>query len=71
MLRQNRWSIRISFILVIIAAAFGLWYAATFWQPEIQAVDTGGAAQQFDWVETVSAIGEQAIQVLLGATSGK
>jgi hypothetical protein len=71
MLRQNRWSIRISFILVIIAAAFGVWYASTFWQPEIEVVDTEAYTQQFDWVETVSAIGEQAIQVLLGATSGK
>jgi hypothetical protein len=70
MLRQNRWSIRISFILVIAAAAFGLWFASTLWQPELDAIDAQAYTEQFDWVEAISAVGEQAIQVLLGATSG-
>jgi hypothetical protein len=69
MLRQSRWSIRISFILVLLAAFFGLWYATNFWQPEID-IDVSAYSQEIDWVETVSAIGEQALQVLLGVTSG-
>ena len=69
MLRQNRWSIRISFLLVLVAAFFGLWYATTFWQPTLD-IDVTTYTQEVDWVEVVSAIGEQAIQVLLGVTSG-
>jgi len=69
MLRQNRWSIRISFLLVLCAAFFGMWYATTFWQPAID-IDVSAYTQEFDWVEAIAAIGEQAIQVLLGATSG-
>ena len=69
MLRQNRWSIRISFLLVLLSAFFGLWYATTFWQPAIN-IDVSAYTQKIDWIEAVSAIGDQAIQVLLGATSG-
>ena len=69
MLRQNRWSIRISFLLVILAAAFGIWYATTFWQPSLTLGDWSAYSEGVDWVETISGWGETAIQILLGATS--
>jgi membrane associated rhomboid family serine protease len=69
MLRQTRWSIRISFLLVIVFAAFGLWYATTFWQPAIDFGDWSAYSGGIDWVETISGWGETAIQLLLGATS--
>ena len=69
MLRQNRWSIRISFLLVIIFAMFGIWYATRFWQPALDVGDWSAYSAGIDWVETVSGWGETAIQILLGATS--
>jgi hypothetical protein len=69
MLRQNRWSIRISFLLVIIFAVFGIWYATKFWQPALDMGDWSAYSGGIDWVETVSGWGETAIQILLGATS--
>lgn len=69
--RQNRWTTRISFLLVLLMAAVGFWYAATFWRPAVSAVDLSNYSSGVDWVETTSAVGEQAIQLLLGATSGK
>jgi hypothetical protein len=71
MARQNRWSIRISFILVLVMALVGLWYALTFWTPSVTEIDVAGTTEQIDWVEAASAVGEQAVQLLLGATSGQ
>jgi len=68
MLRQNRWAIRVSFLLVIFFAAFGVWYAATFWAPAIDLGDWSAYTEGIDWVETISGWGESAIQLLLGAT---
>jgi hypothetical protein len=70
MLRQNRWSIRISFILVIIAATFGLWYANAAWESFLPDLDLTGLSENTDWVEVVAGMGEAAVQLLLGATSG-
>jgi hypothetical protein len=69
MLRQSRWSIRISFLLVLLFATLGLWYASTFWTPELDLGDWSAYSEGIDWVETVSGWGETAIQILLGATS--
>jgi hypothetical protein len=69
MLRQNRWSIRISFLLVIVFAFFGIWYATTFWQPELNLGDRSAYSDGIDWIETISGWGESAIQLLLGVTS--
>ena len=69
MLRQNRWAIRISFLLVIVFAALGVWYGSTFWLPELDLGDWSAYSEGIDWVETVSGWGEAAIQLLLSATS--
>jgi hypothetical protein len=71
MLRQNRWSIRISFLLVILAGIFGIWYASTFWAPSINLGDWSAYSSGIDWVETISGWGESAIQLLLGVTGAQ
>ena len=71
MLRQNRWAIRISFLLVIAFAAFGVWYGSTFGLPAVDLGDWSADSEGIDWVETVSGWGEGAIQLLLSATSQK
>lgn len=68
MLRQNRWSIRISFLLVFLFALFGIWYGVTFWRPVLDTGDWSQYSAGIDWVETISGWGEEAIQLLLGAT---
>ena len=70
MARQNRWTVRISFMLVIVMAAVGLWYATTVWLPALDTVDLSFLTNTADWVDIASAVGEQLIQLLLGATSG-
>ncbi len=70
MYRRNRWPTRISFILVIAMGMFGFLYAVATWLPALGAIDLAGYAEGIDWVEALAAIGEQALQLLLGATSG-
>lgn len=72
MLRQNnRWTIRISFIAVIFMGLLGFWYAVSVWIPMFDAVDLSVFTEDVDWVEIVASIGEQAVQLLLGVTSGQ
>ena len=70
MYRKNRWPTRISFMLVLAMGVLGTFYAIATWLPALQAIDVTGYAEGIDWVEVLAAIGEQAIQLLLGATSG-
>jgi hypothetical protein len=70
MVRQNnRWVIRASFIAVIVMGLFGFWYAVSVWMPMLDAIDLSAFAEDVDWVDMVAAIGEQAVQLLLGITS--
>ncbi len=71
MMRQNRWTIRISFLAVVGMGLFGLWYATAVWIPMFDTVDLSAFTDSADWVDTAAAIGEQAVQLLLGATSGQ
>ena len=50
---------------------FGLWYATAVWIPMFDTVDLSAFTDSADWVDTAAAIGEQAVQLLLGATSGQ
>ena len=70
MYRRNRWPTRISFILVLTMGMFGFFYATATWLPALESIDLAGFAEGVDWVEVLAAIGEQALQLLLGATSG-
>ena len=70
MYRRSRWPTRISFILVIAMGLAGFLYAVATWVPALDAIDFTTFAEGIDWVEAGAAIGEQALQLLLGATSG-
>ena len=70
MYRHSRWPTRISFILVLTMGMLGFVYAIATWLPTLEAIDFTGYAEGVDWVEVLAAIGEQALQLLLGATSG-
>ena len=69
MRRQNRWSVRISFLLVILMGFAGVWYVNTVWMPVFNTIDLYALSEGIDWVTVASDIGEQAVQLLLGATS--
>ncbi|HQY91192.1 hypothetical protein [Caldilinea sp.] len=72
MLRQNnRWTIRISFLAVIVMGIFGFWYAVSIWLPLFDAVDLSAFADNVDWVDAAATLGEQTVQLLLGVTSGQ
>ncbi|MFZ1769615.1 MAG: hypothetical protein WAU00_10480 [Caldilinea sp.] len=72
MLRQNnRWTIRISFLAVIVMGIFGFWYAISIWLPLFDAVDLSAFADNVDWVDAAATLGEQTVQLLLGVTSGQ
>ena len=70
MYRRSRWPTRISFILVLTMGMLGFFYAIATWLPALESIDFAGFAEGVDWVEALAAIGEQALQLLLGATSG-
>ena len=70
MYRHSRWPTRISFILVLTMGMLGFVYAIATWLPTLEAIDFTGYAEGVDWVAVLAAIGEQALQLLLGATSG-
>ncbi|MEZ4657117.1 MAG: hypothetical protein R2911_06065 [Caldilineaceae bacterium] len=65
--RNNRQVTRLFFILVIAAAIFGWWYASANWQvqPDAIVLPTG---QDFNWIDFVATLGEEAIQLFLGLT---
>ena len=72
MLRQNnRWTIRLSFALVLLMGLIGFWYAVAVWMPMLDAVDLSAFADNVDWVDTAATIREQVVQLLLGFTSGQ
>ncbi|MBE2236993.1 MAG: hypothetical protein IAE81_04340 [Caldilineaceae bacterium] len=72
MLKQNnRWTIRISFLAVILMGIFGFWYAVSSWLPLFDAVDLSAFADNVDWVDAAATLGEQTVQLLLGVTSGQ
>lgn len=50
---------------------FGLWYATAIWIPLFDSADLSALADNVDWVDTAATIGEQAVQLLLGAMSGQ
>ncbi len=56
---------------MLLMGLFGLWYATAIWIPMFDSVDLSAFADNVDWVDTAATIGEQAVQLLLGATSGQ
>ncbi len=67
--RNNRQLTRLFFILVLAMAFFGGWYADRNWQLDLSQMQQKPAVTSGDWIEFVSALGEQAIQIFLGLTT--
>ena len=71
MVRNNRQLTRIFFVLVIAMGLFGAEYARNNWQPNISEWNTSDPTQSADWVDFFASLGEEAIQLFLGLTSGR
>lgn len=69
MVRNNRHVIRLCFLLVLASAFFGWWFASRFWQIDPQAWLVTSASEGGDWIDVVSAIAEQVLQLFLGLAS--
>jgi len=67
--RYNRHLQRAFFILIILAGFYGWRYAATNWSFDISLFDLSALTKQTDWMETIAALLEQAIQLFLALTS--
>lgn len=70
MRRNNRLAIRISFLLVLAMGLFGAWYGATQWQIQPEDLQIAQFGQDIDWIDVVSSLGEEAIQLFLGLAGG-
>ena len=71
MVRNSRNTLRLFFLLVIVAALFGAWFANAYWQVDLTAVETPALDQSADWVDTAAIIGEEVIQFILGWTGSQ
>jgi hypothetical protein len=71
MVRNNRTLIRLSFLLVIGMGLFGGWYAGHAWQIEAGTLAQLGSSGSGDWVDFFATLGEAALQLFLGFTSGQ
>jgi hypothetical protein len=71
MIRNRRLFLRAYLILVLGMALFGGWYASENWRVDLSGLETAGFSQDSDWVDTLSNLGEGALQLFLGFTSGQ
>ncbi|MBX3053287.1 MAG: hypothetical protein KF753_17520 [Caldilineaceae bacterium] len=67
--RYNRYLQRVFFVLVILAGLYGWNYAVTHWSFDLSLFDLSALIDQTDWMETIAALLEQAIQIFLALTS--
>ena len=70
MVRNNRQLTRLFFVLVIAMGLFGARFAMNNWQPNLNELDSSTLAQDTNWVDFFAGLGEEAIQLFLGLTSG-
>jgi hypothetical protein len=67
--RQKRLMLRLYFILVIVLALVGGWYASSNWQVETEALSALNMTEETNWVDFFAALGEGVIQLFLGFTT--
>ena len=67
--RNNRQVTRLFFALVIAAAALGFIVGSSLWQPDLQSGEISALADNGDWIDFIASLGEQVLQLFLGATS--
>ena len=70
MVRNNRHLTRLFFVLVIAMGLFGAQFAMHNWQPNLAEFDTIRTDESTDWIDLFASLGEEAIQLFLGLTSG-
>jgi hypothetical protein len=68
MVRTNRRLTRYYLLVVLLAVLLGGWLAARSFQMDFGAVNAAGA-EELDWIDLVSSIGEEAIQLFIGLAS--
>jgi hypothetical protein len=69
MVQNNRQVIRLFFLLVIGVGLWGGWWTSQQFQP--QSITQASSTDTTNWVDLLSFIGEEAIQLFLGLTSGQ
>ncbi|MEZ4555998.1 MAG: hypothetical protein R2854_06025 [Caldilineaceae bacterium] len=57
-----------SFLLVLIMAFAGWWYATSAWQFSLDDVQALTPEQEGDWIDFVATLGEDAIQIFINLT---
>ena len=67
---NSRLVTRISLILVLLMGLFGGWYASQHWIPDSASYDVTSITEETDWIDVVAGLGEEAVQLVLGLTSG-
>ena len=69
MVRNNRMTLRLFLIIILIMGFVGAWYASNNWQPQFDSIDLSLFSEEGDWIETLSALGEESIQLIMGVLS--
>ena len=68
--RRTRLLTRLSFAAVLLMAFVGWWYATTFWAFDLEDLTTLVPAEDGNWIDTLSVMGEEAIQLFIGIAGG-
>ena len=61
---------RLSFIIVLLAASLGWWYASTFWQFDATTMFTNPITEEDgDWVDVMAALADRMLLLFLDLAS--
>jgi hypothetical protein len=69
MARNSRTLTRIFFATVLAAGLMGGWFASARWDVDVNQLLAPTAAEQTDWVDALSLVGEEVLQFFLGWTN--
>lgn len=69
MVRNNRTLTRIFFATVLAAGLIGGIVASSLWTVDVDALLAPSTAEQTNWVDALSLVGEQVLQFFLGWTN--
>lgn len=67
-LRNQRLTLRIALIAVLVAGLFGAWFATSVVHTEAATAGIAASYNQSDWTESLAVVVEQAIEFILGWT---
>jgi hypothetical protein len=68
--RRTRLITRLSFAAVLLMAFVGWWYATNYWVFDLEDLYALVPAEDGTWIDTLSAMGEEAIQLFIGIAGG-